>query len=134
MRHSINFLLYMASLAMLGLAIWLFVQATFHARPLSGPEGASTLGYEAASGKAGDSEGFDQRDPGDWNMGNTPWWEQFSEVNLIGKLPPEPVVDLPDPEESTQGELEKPLSDIFLMISLMYHNAANEPKTHVVLR
>ena len=44
--------------------------------------------------------------------------EQNRASKSIGKLPPEPVVDFPDPEEPTPGELEKPLGDIFLMISI----------------
>ncbi len=88
MRLPINLLLYLASVAMLGWAGWLFVQATFDARP---PQESSREGFERADREIEAGKGLDQREQG-WNYNNKDWWQKFKEVNLTGHLPPQVIV------------------------------------------
>ena len=134
MRLPINFLLYLASIAMLGCAGWLFVQATIQARPLSGEEnGPSRMGFDIAEQRVKEGQELDPRRQG-WNYDNRTWWQQFTEVNLTGKLPPPPEVELTTGPTIAPEEVETPLDQIFHLISLMYHNVQGGAETHVVLR
>ena len=67
------------------------------------------------------------------------WWEQFKQINLIGKLPPKQPTAA---ELAAQQEAEKPkvddtpLEEIFELVSLVYDGTTGGKggKTHVIIR
>ena len=129
MRMSINSLLYFASTGMFGMAVWLVANVTLTPPSSADQQAPSRQGYENAERVIQVGKGPDRAvtpiNPG--------WWEQFKEVNITGVRPPEPEPPGP-PGPGPGGISEKSLNDIFLMISLVYHDATQNAQTQVMLR
>ncbi len=64
-----------------------------------------------------------------------PWWQKFSTVNVVGKLPPEPVKEEIKAEEPPPQDTGTPIGDIVVLESLLLEvSASSDQVTHIVVR
>ncbi|MCB9877405.1 MAG: hypothetical protein H6835_07365 [Planctomycetes bacterium] len=138
MRLPIPFLLYVTALGLFGWAGWtvyqMLPQWSVETRNASAKRGYNDAVKLTAQGKGAGPI------TADWRYERDVWWPQLKQVNLVGKLPPEPV----DPVEAQRiaDEQKKPqvdttpLEDIFELVSLVYDsdNDGKGPQTHVIIR
>ncbi|HEB51900.1 MAG TPA: hypothetical protein ENI87_01465 [bacterium] len=137
MRLPLPFLLYATALGLFGWAGW----TVYDALPLwklETRERASTEGRDKAHELIAIGKGQGPQSS-DWNYARKSWWEQLTQVNLIGKLPEKK----PTPEEIEAAKKEAepkvdmtPLEDIFELVTLVYDSETDGRggESHVVIR
>lgn len=135
MRFPVNFVLYLGSAGLLGLAGYLFYHAT---SKLGAPPAQSF--YERGSSQAAE---LIKRGKGagassaTWSYMNQEWWAKFKDANFTGKLPPPPpdaTADLKKPE--APAVVQTPLENIIELITLVCdgHSGGTAGSTQIVVR
>lgn len=123
-KLPINLLLYVTSLGLAGGSGWLFYKATVGAEP--GRDQAELGKLFKKHDDIGRARKADDRQD-DYTA---KWWEQFREVNLIGRLPPEPETTKTEVEVEAPRPTEVPLSSILRVECIV---AGEQKDTRVVI-
>ena len=122
MRLPLPFLLYVTAFGLFGWAGWT-VYGSLSLWDTKSQEQASISGRKKALELIGKGKGAGGQ-PSGVNYNAPRWWEQFKQVNLIGKLPPKQptAAELAAQEaEAAQPKVDMtPLEDIFELVSLVY--------------
>jgi len=137
MRLPLPFLLYVTALGLFGWAGW----TVYNSLPLwdvKTREQASRDGRDQAIKLLAKGKGSGDQSAG-FNFGVGTWWEQFKQVNLIGKLPEKKpsAAELAAQKEAAKPKVDMtPLEDIFELVSLVYDgkDAGKGGDTHVIIR
>jgi hypothetical protein len=70
-----------------------------------------------------------------YDAGVLEWWKQFHNVNVLGKLPPEPVPDQPKVETTAPPPTQTPVDDLIVVESLLLEKSeAKDRATHLIVR
>lgn len=135
MKLPIPSLLYLTSLGLFGFTGWT-VYRMLPMWKLSVREAATSSGQEEARKSITRGKGQGGVTLA-WNYGDStkPWWGQFKDANLIGKLPPPPKppdedvkpVDPPPPPVT-------PLEQIIDLVAIVHDPVGAGGKSHVVVR
>lgn len=139
MKLPLNFLLYTVSVGLLGAAGYLFYQMypqlSQAARSAQSKQGGDD-GSERL--KRGKSQGPQAGVNWQYTEATKGWWEQFRQVNIVGKLPEELVAkptveDAPPPPPPLD---QRPLDQIFELVTLFYDpkEGGRAGDTHVIVR
>lgn len=136
MKLPVNFLLYLVSIALLGVAGYTFYRALPRGS-VKAFEGSSNKGIEDAKARLAKGKG---QGPvtSSWNYA-TPWWRNaFLAPNLLGKDPPKvgetaPAVkeeDLPRPADM------RPVDEVIELLAVVYDGSAagKGGESHVIVR
>ncbi|MFK7742946.1 MAG: hypothetical protein AB8H80_21720 [Planctomycetota bacterium] len=142
MRLPLPFLLYTAALGLLGWTGWMIYESL----PLwdrATRNAATSENSKKSSALMADGKGSGPVSS-DWNYGASVWWEQFKEINLVGKLPPppkDPVKDKANEPPPPPPVDMTPLEDIIELVAVMNSGAAKAESgdelgvaTHVIVR
>lgn len=138
MRLPLPFLLYLTALGLLGWAGW----TVYDSLELWSPETqdqATRGGRKTALELIGKGRGVSGQASG-VNYSYAPWWEQFKQVNLIGKLPERKPTAAEIAAKQAEAEAVKidttPLEDIFELVSLVYDGSekGRGGDSHVIIR
>lgn len=131
MRSSINTLLHLTSFGMLGLAGWLIQQTVTTDPRLTA--GASTNpsrdGFNTARQLVAQGRNLRPSRPREI-YSNRRWWEQFQQVNLIGRV----GEDEEGPGPLPPVEPKKLLADLVRLMSLMHQHDGERDRSQVVIR
>lgn len=137
MRLPLPFLLYVTALGLFAWAGW----TVYNSLPLwdvETREQASRDGRDTAIKLLAKGKGKGQQSS-DVNFNAPQWWEQFKQVNLIGKLPQKKPTEaeLAAQQEAAKPKVDMtPLEDIFELVSLVYDgkDGGRGGDTHVIIR
>ncbi|MBL8750511.1 MAG: hypothetical protein JNK78_15210, partial [Planctomycetes bacterium] len=140
MRLPINFLLYTASLGLLGLSGW-NVYKMLPSWKKEVRESAHNDGLKAGKDCLGKGRGTGRiSDVWRYSPDTIPWWAMLKTANLVGKVPPPP----PKPKGPDDNDRSKvpvayvatPLEQMFELVSLVSDDAHDGKggNSHVILR
>lgn len=137
MRLPLPFLLYVTALGLFGWAGWTVYESR-DLWPVESRTAATNKGRDDAVSLVAKGRGKGPT-TSDWDYKSQPWWTQFKQVNLIGKLPERKPTAA---EIAAKKKEEKPVVDmtpldqIFELVSLVYDGkgGGKSGNSHIIIR